>query len=58
MNDLNVDKVFEIKPISEDQSKREFIKRKKTVVKKEPLKNESKEEEKNKAEEGHIDLFA
>ncbi|ACN99005.1 hypothetical protein [Sulfurihydrogenibium azorense] len=58
MDDLNIDKVFEIKPVSEDQSKREFLKKKKSKVKKETLKEESKEEKENKIKEGHVDLFA
>jgi hypothetical protein len=54
MDDFNIEKVYEVKPISDVDSKREFIKKRKKKVKEEtpPAKPEQE-----KTEEGHIDIY-
>jgi len=55
MDDFNIEKVYEVKPISDVDSKREFIKKRKKKVKEEtpPIQKPEKE----KTEEGHIDIY-
>ncbi len=55
MDDFNIEKVYEVKPISDVDSKREFIKKRKKKVKEEtpPIQKLEKE----KTEEGHIDIY-
>jgi hypothetical protein len=55
MDDFNIEKVYEIKPISDVDSKREFIrKRNKKVNEKTPP---IPKPEKENTEEGHIDIY-
>jgi len=55
MDDFNIEKVYEVKPISDVDSKREFIrKRNKKVKEKVPP---IQKPEKEKTEEGHIDIY-
>jgi hypothetical protein len=56
MDDLNIEKVYEVKPKSDMDSKREYIKKRKKKVKEEtpPIPKPEKEE----TEEGHIDIYA
>ena len=55
MDDFNIEKVYEVKPISDVDSKREFIrKRNKKVNEKTPP---IPKPEKENTEEGHIDIY-
>jgi hypothetical protein len=55
MDDFNIEKVYEVKLISNIDSKREYIKKRKKKVKEEtpPIPKPDKE----KTEEGHIDIY-
>ncbi len=55
MDDFNIEKVYEIKPISDVDSKKEFIKKRKRKVKEEMLPIQKPEQE--KTEDGHIDIY-
>jgi hypothetical protein len=55
MDDFNIEKVYEIKPISDVDSKKEFIKKRKKKVKEEMLPIQKPEQE--KTEDGHIDIY-
>jgi hypothetical protein len=55
MDDFNIEKVYEVKPISDVDSKREFIKKKEKKVKEEIL--PIPKPEKEKTEEGHVDIY-
>lgn len=54
MDDFNIEKVYEVKPISDVDSKREFIRKRNKKVKEEtpPAKPEQE-----KTEEGYIDIY-
>jgi hypothetical protein len=54
MDDFNIEKVYEVKPISDVDSKREFIRKRNKKVKEETPPAKSEQE---KTEEGHIDIY-
>lgn len=56
MADLNLEKVFEIKPISDKDSKREFLKRK-TQNQKLPEEKEKSEKKSCVINDGHVDCY-
>jgi hypothetical protein len=56
MDDFNIEKVYEVKPISDVDSKREFMRKRKKKVKEEIHPIQKPEQE--KTEEGHIDIYA
>ncbi|EEP60407.1 hypothetical protein [Sulfurihydrogenibium yellowstonense] len=56
MDDFSIEKVYEVKPISDIDSKREFIKKRKKKVKEETPPPILKPEKEN-TEEGHIDIY-
>lgn len=58
MDDFNLGKVFEIKPISDRNSKREFLKRKKESKKVNQEKEENIQKEGCIIKDGHIDCYA
>jgi hypothetical protein len=55
MDDFNIEKVYEVKPISDVDSKREFIKKRGKKAKEEILPIQKPEKE--KTEEEHIDIY-
>jgi hypothetical protein len=55
MDDFNIEKVYELKPINDVDSKREFVNKRKKKVKEEMLPIQKPEKE--KTEEGHIDIY-
>lgn len=55
MDDFGIDKVYEVKPVNDENSKREFIRKRKKKAKEEP--QPTPKPEKEDKEEGHIDIY-